>query len=843
MTGPHRVKTRAKTKLRGPQFAFNEEFTQEDKVSQNSLLPVHSLSLSASQKRGETSRRLVSKEFSKLSAFDRATLNDWVDDHPGESFEDPDHASIPDEEQPRENEECEDDRGDSIAMSLIPPSRYRSWIERTHNASAAWSSQYEELADAYLQYKASLSPNSDPPVHEAHKEDSCELETFLVEGVDLFAREPDLSFTHPRNEHRNVTLARAGYISPSPTNPTTAISIRTLEIFKALRRRMPQFSVQAFAKTLCDLHSVPYKRYLREQLSATLDVYFTVLRIIDSRLLAALKRDGPDWRLKNACPACTYKLEEELVLKPSMMACGDGNVSLKRYVRSSENDPCTFNMEKLQNTPLPLSLESPRCTVVMLCTDMILRANIQLRQANIHSPVSWFAKTTQDLSTGLFTDMRTNVHANSNGIQCGDQAWGWRISKAASDFLVIQMELLAALSTAPNILANMAQLEESLAHRNHAMDAFDIREEDFARFIDEERDYLRSLSSELPGNNDAIDYVSALEDGAKLQNQLDKLLKNPLALFANQDLRVDIDKAIAAERRKLTSQINLNYQLVHDLEIKLDVTQRWTNNCPEWKQAVEDRSGCELQHAADNMERLCLERIFELEKYLQGNTGYKLRELIEKSLSTRSKALKSAVTRYNTLARNFNPPRKEVSTSEVMDMTKYSDFKLLREHRQDILVQKWTLPEVREATTHALRVDRAREELARVQVEARRLQTWARDDLYHMAETLKKLGSEQPLLAEVLRPQIAYHTRINEVTLSYVRRIEQSHYFSGKPGCGTRPPDADWTGFTPMQPILDNGGDMDIDAGPSDDESDGDIETELANLTEAYDRIASIAHI
>jgi hypothetical protein len=48
--------------------------------------------------------------------------------------------------------------------------------------------------------------------------------------------------------------------------------------------------------------------------------------------MQALGRDSK-WRLKHACPACTYKLEGEDALIFDMLTCFDGNDSLKRVLR------------------------------------------------------------------------------------------------------------------------------------------------------------------------------------------------------------------------------------------------------------------------------------------------------------------------------------------------------------------------------------------------------------------------------------------------------------------------------------------------------------------------------
>jgi hypothetical protein len=84
---------------------------------------------------------------------------------------------------------------------------------------------------------------------------------------------------------------------------------------------------------------------------------------------------------------------------------------------------------------------------------------------------------------------------------------------------------------------------------------------------------------------------------------------------------MNLDNAIASYRRDLTSRLLLQYDIAHDLELAMDIPVRWTAGDPKWQEAATLRHNRELQRAIDNLEHLCLERIFELEKYLQGNTG------------------------------------------------------------------------------------------------------------------------------------------------------------------------------------------------------------------------------
>ena len=51
-------------------------------------------------------------------------------------------------------------------------------------------------------------------------------------------------------------IVRQGYIPSSPLTPSVCITIQSLELYRVAHLRSPHLSIQAFVKTLCDLHSV-----------------------------------------------------------------------------------------------------------------------------------------------------------------------------------------------------------------------------------------------------------------------------------------------------------------------------------------------------------------------------------------------------------------------------------------------------------------------------------------------------------------------------------------------------------------------------------------------------------
>ncbi|KAJ7803591.1 hypothetical protein B0H13DRAFT_1671632 [Mycena leptocephala] len=122
-----------------------------------------------------------------------------------------------------------------------------------------------------------------------------------------------------------------GWMPVAAYFPTVVITIRALEVFRVTSLRCPRLGVQAFVRVLCDIHGVSPRPWLSSQFSVVFDIYLAIRANVGGRVQAALGRDTPDWRLKNACPACLYKLEGEPALLLPILTTVDGNNSLLRY--------------------------------------------------------------------------------------------------------------------------------------------------------------------------------------------------------------------------------------------------------------------------------------------------------------------------------------------------------------------------------------------------------------------------------------------------------------------------------------------------------------------------------
>ncbi|KAI0687959.1 hypothetical protein BC835DRAFT_1285766 [Cytidiella melzeri] len=205
-------------------------------------------------------------------------------------------------------------------LRVNPEKRFdpRTRRDRVHLNNLAWNEQMESLVQAYLQWQS----NSRDGV----------LDAMLFNGylplmhADMSTLSVDVT---DDAEYPNVAIARRGYLGTAPRTPKTAIAFNVLEAYRQLHRVCPKLSIYAQVQALCHLHGVRIGAYTLDQFSATFDVYLEILHQVDSRVNTALRRDTPQWRLRNTCPPCMYVLTNEPDLGLSMLCSMDKNSSLK----------------------------------------------------------------------------------------------------------------------------------------------------------------------------------------------------------------------------------------------------------------------------------------------------------------------------------------------------------------------------------------------------------------------------------------------------------------------------------------------------------------------------------
>ncbi|KAJ7727400.1 hypothetical protein B0H16DRAFT_1779478 [Mycena metata] len=256
------------------------------------------------------------------------------------------------------------------------------------------------------------------------------------------------------------------------------------------------------------------------------------------------------------------------------------------------------------------------------------------------------------------------------------------------------------------LLATEASLK--LLMRREGIESVD----EFDRWLVEEREWLESKKEQ--GAKQVVtmemDYVQ------KLVN----LRRNEIESSQNAAEERGLQHARAVRDRDMDA--------VMELEDRLGVKDRWTTTAPEWIAAVKAVKHKKFMEALNALEVLIVQRIFELTKVNQLETGYKMRKHIAKALQTRSEVVKNAIDRYNLAALAMDPPSPTLTWSEVVEYVFLADFEFLRATDGELNEKPWTRPACRLAMTMYFKIVRAREEIVRLNVEIRRLVTWISDE-------------------------------------------------------------------------------------------------------------------
>lgn len=122
----------------------------------------------------------------------------------------------------------------------------RTWKQRINRFHNAWASILDELVDRYITWK--YHPSSESSATAGWE--------FSIPVVDIHSLTRSATIHRSDETKAASALVSAGYLAASPESPSLAVSIRTLELFHAIRLFKPNFSVEAFAKTTCYLYAV-----------------------------------------------------------------------------------------------------------------------------------------------------------------------------------------------------------------------------------------------------------------------------------------------------------------------------------------------------------------------------------------------------------------------------------------------------------------------------------------------------------------------------------------------------------------------------------------------------------
>ena len=143
------------------------------------------------------------------------------------------------------------------------------------------------------------------------------------------------------------------------------------------------------------------------------------------------------------------------------------------------------------------------------------------------------------------------------------------------------------------------------------------------------------------------------------------------------------------------------------------------------------------------------------------------------------------------------PPRQVLDWDQVVEYAFLSDFDLLRDARQDVRRKPWATPAARLAIDKAFKLERAEEEVARLNIEVPRLATYIRDEDIYLRGKEAELLLSRPALALQVSLYRMERGRFNAHHLKVLGKIYLLAGYTGPIGAGTRVAEAPMTSEEP----------------------------------------------
>ncbi|KAJ7790880.1 hypothetical protein B0H14DRAFT_3094581 [Mycena olivaceomarginata] len=779
----------------------------------------------------------------------------------------------------------EDIEEDLVAEDRRRGSKREDWRthrDRTEIRNRAFASQMPDMVSAYIRMCAEQEMPSRPRSENARVD-----EVYEIQVVDMFQTSSVDVTLDAQAKGIAPALLLAQLVPCAPWRPTVAIKVRVLEAYRVLHVRSPQLAIQSFVKSLCDLHGVAFRPYLCQQFTIAYDLYLEMRRQTDERVMRALGRDS-SWRLKHACPACTYKLTGEDALIFDMLVTMDGNDSLKRVLRREKLPPTDEtgepmvgkSRERVDNRDagdgyytsrqrverwvrdrvadrLPMQSEEPdnpcadrwknmindvtlentgiflalcRHGFVLVIADMIRSGELaKYPLAVVEELLDAFG-----MKLGVGYDVGCHFGTTVANSELGDRAREKGLKCLVGSFhghahnRLCQLQFLATYVEGMGLedlegcerfflaLQRFHRQQEITTYAKH----FDSCETyaNLSKFLcDNYRQALGILKTEgalrawmQQEKIDSVNrfhewlveektYLQGLKNAGKTNEEtlemeyVQKLVNLSASQYGDGTFTPGVSKEDRA-RRRAQEKMEKEEERVEELEETLDIVERWTTESPKWATTVDGIKKRKYALALDSLELLIVERIFELTKMNQSQTGYKMRKHIAKALQARSKAVKNAIDRYNEAAIVLEPPMPRLTWEQVVEYAFLADFDILRDTRPDVQSKPWTRPAYRLAMDRYFKILRAHEEIKRLNIEIRRVVTWIRDENRFLRRMEKNLSSEEGKTEDVveLDKQMAvqvhlYRRRRGRYDAGHLQRftkLAQTPGFTGTLQCG-----------------------------------------------------------
>ncbi|KAJ3861132.1 hypothetical protein EV359DRAFT_66742 [Lentinula novae-zelandiae] len=560
--------------------------------------------------------------------------------------------------------------------------------------------------------------------------------SFKIDAVNIYTLEKEVCIHRSENTKAAVALVSAGYLGMSPEFPSLAISLQILELYYTLCLFKPSFSVEAFAKALCHLYSLPFRRGYCTGLSDTFDIYLAIQRRIDTQVAKELGHEGANYRILNSCPACCYNLEDGLELEFSRMWVVDRNNSLKCMAGIGNRE---FSDTRIfGESDYYLSKDFVNIYAGEIKTRPLAR-NIEDEDPD-ELQSDWIDEEHGDPTDGIEDSELAQCTENWKAAAADQQKKMWGIfhesgyftSACRHGFVLWVADMIRSGELAKYPLAIVAKalgvlpprwlmgydigcsfggtiLRSSLGpefgkqkcrtcqwDQEKYQNLATMLHNNYVQALNILEDEAKALQADLVAKGITIEDLETYfveeskhlkEIGKEAEGDLHAVAYTPadyefLASAASYSRNLLDGRRAETKRRYLREQQDKTLFEVVQMETAMSISPRWELTDREYIETIEHSSG---------------------------STSYKMRTHISNALQCRSKAIQNAVKTYNSAAAAIGQP-----TLDWVKVTHYSfldQFNILQDTRHSILDKKWADPVVRHLMKQHRQVARAKEEI------------------------------------------------------------------------------------------------------------------------------------
>ncbi|PBK80468.1 hypothetical protein ARMGADRAFT_1048995 [Armillaria gallica] len=540
---------------------------------------------------------------------------------------------------------------------------------------------------------------------------------------------------------------RQGVIPCAPYSPELLISVRTMEVFHNAHLRCPRLSLQAFLCILCDLNSIAYEPYMHQQFMICYDLYVAILKRVEHHINQALCHDAVDYRLWNACAACTLSLRDEPGTPIHPHYCMDGNNSLKRLQRRDDENQ-ESSQERMDNHEVNAWLKEAIGN--MIVTDA--------KDTEGNPCADQWENMKNDMNSsmwGVFDETGVFVSLCRHDLMCGYDVgckFGMTIAKSP----------LGVLATEQNHTTVVGAFHGHAHCRICQICKLPLYTDGQGLTDHEECERYFSESNALASSTCYASRFHRMQAIVQWMKHKDRALSIMATIPALQDTMIKLNipsskcfpQWLAEELAYLKNRkqdppeetLEMEYysRLVAYYHIEYIETAR--------RQLLERQDKAldcvqDMKCVMNITTRALVSRLFELTKMNRLGTGYKACRHIGKALKARSHTIRGLVDCYNAAAKALEPPRPMLKWEDVVEYTFLSEFDLLKDTREDICEKPWANSAVREASDAYYQIIRAQEEVHRLNIEIHRFVTKIKAEEKYLRRAVDELKVNDPSLS------------------------------------------------------------------------------------------------